>query len=272
MAKSALENVNEYVEGIDQNRRSSLLILTCDKFTDQSEGENVEAIAIEALNKRLHSLTLTEADVQNAHRLQGKNKIIVRFVKRRVRDEIFESRFQLPSRQNGAVKPLFLTESLTPRNRHLYTALLDARRPQNGGRIASVFTRRSQVWCRTERCGANIKVPDETTLRRILSGAPSRRDRDERPRMAQSSSESRRQRESTEERRPSTAADRSPGRRAERAPAGDRPAGGGAAAAEPGRARDRGAAGRDRAAAEADAGSGRGESSRGVESGAGGGE
>ena len=66
--------------------------------------------------------------------------------------------------------PLYITESLTPANRVLYTALLDARRPENGGRVASVFTRRGQVMCRVERGGANIRVPDLEHLQRLLNG------------------------------------------------------------------------------------------------------
>ena len=167
----AFEDLQLRVESMDANRRLSSLILACDDFVECAD-EDMEKKVTEVVNKRFPRIQMTEADIQAAHRLQGKNKVIVRFVKRRLRDNIYDSRFELFSGIHGQrrrdMAPLFLTESLTPGNRLLYTALLDARKPENGGRVASVFTRRGQVLCRTEKGGSNIRVPDWERLQQIL--------------------------------------------------------------------------------------------------------
>ena len=169
-----IDDLQQRVEGMDANRRLSSLILACDDFVASSPGENIEERAVQVITKRLPSVHMTVADVHAAHRLQGKNKVIVQFVKRQLRDAVYDGRFELFSRAAGQrqqnMAPLYITESLTPSNRLLYQALLDARRPENGGRIASVFTRRGQVFCRVERGGANIRVPDWEKMQQILDG------------------------------------------------------------------------------------------------------
>ncbi|KAF0289904.1 hypothetical protein FJT64_011908 [Amphibalanus amphitrite] len=170
----ALEDLQARVEGIDANRRLSSLILTCEDFIASNPDEDIEEKAVQVIKRRLPNINISGADIQAAHRLQGKNKVIVRFVKRRLRDEIYESRFQLFSgtaeQRQRSTAPLYITESLTPSNRLIYSALLDARRPENGGKIASVFTRRGQVFCRLEKGGVNIRVPDWERLENILDG------------------------------------------------------------------------------------------------------
>ena len=174
----AIEDLQQCVEGIDANRRLSSLILTCDDFIASSPNEDIEEKAAQVITKRLPQIQMSAADIQAAHRLQGKNKVIVRFIKRQLRDAVYDSRFELFSGAAGQRQrnssPLYITESLTPGNRLIYQALLDARRPENGGKIASVFTRRGLVFCRTERGGSNIRVPDWNRLQDILEG-PDRR-------------------------------------------------------------------------------------------------
>ena len=171
---SAIEELRQRVEGIDANRRLSSLILTCDDFVASSQSENIEDKITQAINKRLSGIQMTTDDIQAAHRLQGRNKVIVRFVRRGLRDAVYDSRFQLfgsaAGRGQRGGAPLYITESLTPGNRLIYSALLDARRSENGGKIASVFTRRGQVYCRTEKGGSNIHVPDWERLQRLLGG------------------------------------------------------------------------------------------------------
>ena len=169
----AMEELQSRVEGIDANRRLSSLILACEDFSTCPD-EDIEERVAQVVRKRLPKIQITAADIQVAHRLQGRNKVIVRFVKRRLRDAIYESRFELfasaAGRGQHSIAPLYLSESLTPGNRLLYTALLDARKPENGQKITSVFTRRGQVFCRTEKGGANIKIPDWERLQQILEG------------------------------------------------------------------------------------------------------
>ena len=83
------------------------------------------------------------------------------------------SRHELDSngRRIRGLKPCYITESLTDNNKLIYNELLQARRDQNGNLVASVFTRRGIVYCRTTKGGDNIRVPDQVTLRRVLGGA-----------------------------------------------------------------------------------------------------
>ena len=179
------------VESIDQNRRLSSLILTCDDFGRRSTDENLEEKIVKILKERITELSLTTADIQAAHRLQKDNKVICKFIKRSVRDGIYDARFDLltrvaPPRRAGPggrgsvgsysgrqLPPLYINESLTNYNQHLYNQLLQARKSSGGSKIASVFSRRGSVFCRTSKSGPNIRVPDEAALRRLLGGASS---------------------------------------------------------------------------------------------------
>lgn len=174
--------LHKQVESIDANCRLSSLILTCSEFEMRYPNEDIEKRVVELLNRRFGDLGLTTADIQVAHRLQRDSKVIVKFIKRRVRDAVYDGRFELARRgaEAGAgarggtggrrLEPLYINESLSPTNRDIYNALLEARRPSNGARVASVFSRRGVVFCRRERGGANVMVPDLPSLRRILGG------------------------------------------------------------------------------------------------------
>ncbi|KAF0306437.1 hypothetical protein FJT64_002467 [Amphibalanus amphitrite] len=176
------------VESIDLNRRLASLILTCVDFGKRAVNENIEQIVVRILNERIPGLDLTTADIHAAHRLQRDDKVIVKFAKRSLRDKIYDARFSLTSygpRADGSGvwpgagggrggrrrSPLYISESLTAYNQSLYNQLLHARKTSGGSKIASVFSRRGLVYCRTVRGGPNIRVPDEATLRRIIGGA-----------------------------------------------------------------------------------------------------
>ena len=172
------------VESIDLNRRLSSLILTCDDFGRRSANEDMEDAVARLLNERIPGLNLTTADIQAAHRLQRDNKVIARFVKRSVRDRIFDARFSLSSyrvtsgshtRDDRRRSSLFISESLTVNNQWLYNQLLQARKSSDGTKVAQVFSRRGLVYCRTVKNGPNIRVPDVAALQRIIGGASARR-------------------------------------------------------------------------------------------------
>ena len=174
------------VESIDLNRRLSSLILTCDDFGTRRLNEDIEVKVVSVLNDRIAGLNLATSDIQVAHRLQRDDKVVVKFVKRSLRDKVYDARFSLASfktatetetgdmpgsREGRRLASLFITESLTAYNQQLYNQLLQVRRSSGGERVASVFSRRGLVFCRTVRNGPNIRVPDEATLHRIIGGA-----------------------------------------------------------------------------------------------------
>ncbi|KAF0291600.1 hypothetical protein FJT64_010345 [Amphibalanus amphitrite] len=173
----ANEELDSRLEELDMNGRLSSLILACDAFKAHPRSASVEQLVVTVLNQRVPGLSVTTADLQAAHKLQNDSKVFCKFTKRQVRDAVYESRFDMvrfregnTSRDGRQLAPLYISESLTPRNRLLYDELLRAKRPESGGLIASVFSRRGVVWCRTERGGANLRVRDEADLRRILGG------------------------------------------------------------------------------------------------------
>ena len=171
------EAMDERLEELDMNGRLSSLILTSPAFTSHPRNSDIEQLTATVINERIPGLNMTKSDLQAAHKLQNDNKVICKFVKRQLRDRVYDARFELARFHSGnpggggrRLEPLYISESLTPRNRQLYDELLRAKRPENGGIIASVFSRRGIVWCRTEKGGANRRVPDEENLRRILGG------------------------------------------------------------------------------------------------------
>ena len=184
-----IESLRERIDGIDMNRRLSSLILTCDEFGQMTQSEDIELMTVRVINRRFPDMKLTTSDLQIAHRLPGRNKVIAKFVKRAVRDELFERRFELAGRRGGAgrtepgghgtgsrremaVAALYINESLIPENQRMYSELLAARRQDGGARVASVFSRRGHVFCRKERGGENIRVRDWHHLQSIIRGEP----------------------------------------------------------------------------------------------------
>ena len=167
--------LQEQVESMDVNRRLSTLVLACDDFKERHYNEDIERRAVDVINKRYSDINLTVADVEVAHRLQGDSKVIVKFQKRRIRDMLYDGRFDMARRCSGGgpdrgvrgerLRPLFVSESLSATNKVIFNSLMDLRR--SGGGVASVFTRRGIVYFRRERGGENIRVPDLEQLQRL---------------------------------------------------------------------------------------------------------
>ena len=180
--KAKNRDMAERLESIDANRRLSSLILTCNEFGLRTAGENIIQMAVDALNKRMADLDLKCEEIQGAHRLEDDHKVIVKFLRRHVRDSIFERRFELsrnssssgfsggrfPGAQQPA--PLYLAESLTPPNQLMFRLALAARKAENGEKLNTVFTRRGRVICRKTYKGENIRLRDIDHLRNVLGG------------------------------------------------------------------------------------------------------
>ena len=91
----------ERIEGIDLNRRLASLILTSDEFSHREQNEDIEKKIVRVLNERIPNLSLTTSDIHAAHRLQRDDKVIVKFVKRGLRDAIYDARFNMTSAAGG---------------------------------------------------------------------------------------------------------------------------------------------------------------------------
>ena len=171
------EELQQRIEDMDMNSRLSSLIFTCEEFATHPRNADMEEVLVRVLNERIPGLNMNTDAVHAAHKLQNDNKVICRFNKRQVRDKVYDSRFDLgrfqrgnPGRDGRRLPPLYISESLTPKNRLMFEELLRARRPENGCLVASVFSRRGYVWCRAEKGGANVRIPDEDALCKILRG------------------------------------------------------------------------------------------------------
>ena len=170
------KRLQDQIESIDVNRRLSTLILTCDDFKERRHDEDIEHRAVDVLNKRYPNVKLASSDVDVAHRLQGDTKVIVKFHKRRVRDLLYDGRFDMARRcsgggpdfgvRGGRLRPLYVSESLSASNKAIFNRLMDLRKADGG--VASVFTRRGIVHFRREKGGANIRVPDLDHLQRLV--------------------------------------------------------------------------------------------------------
>ena len=172
------QQLHKQVQAMDMNGRLDSLVLTCDDFKPRRRDEDISRMIVVTLNNRIRDLNISPSDLHAAHRLQKDDKVICKFVQRQVRDHIYDSRFEMSrheldgdGRRIRDLKPCYITESLTDGNKVIYNELLQARRPQNGSLVASVFTRRGVVYCRTVKGGNNIRVPDQSSLRRVLGGA-----------------------------------------------------------------------------------------------------
>lgn len=170
-----VQSLQDQVESMDMNRRLSSLIVSCADFKHRDNNEVMEERVVDTLNKRVPELNLSVSDVNIAHRLRSDDRVIVKFVRRSIRDRVYESRFSLPRADSGVpngrkMAPLYIAECLTTSNNNIFQELLRARRQENGAVIASVFSRRGTVWCKKEKGGPNIRVPDEAHLVRVLNG------------------------------------------------------------------------------------------------------
>lgn len=183
--KEENEELRQRLDGIDRNRRLSSLILTCRAFGTRTQGEDVVPRVVEVLNSRLPGLRLKSEDIQVAHRLETDSKVIVKFLRRSVRDAVYERRFELFPKRDVAERfaagrggvaaqsqmaPLYINESLVPDMQRIYQLLLAARSSANGSKIASVFTRRGLVYCRKTPGGVNILVKSQHHLQDLLGG------------------------------------------------------------------------------------------------------
>ena len=88
------------------------LILKCTDFGERSNNEDIENKAITILNRRFPELRITANDFQTVHRLQGKHTVICKFLKTRLRNEIFEGRMSQAVDKRGAGKPAYIIGSV----------------------------------------------------------------------------------------------------------------------------------------------------------------
>ena len=93
---------------------------------------------------------ITPDDISTAHRLSGNAsaQILVRFVRRSVRDKVYNARFGLKgfNSTRSAREKVFINEDLSPFSRSIFSAAWKAK--GRNGPIENVFTRNCQVFAK----------------------------------------------------------------------------------------------------------------------------
>ena len=86
--------MQQRLEDIDLNSRMSSLILTCEEFAKHPRNKDIEQVVVKVLNERVAGLNMPTDAVHAAHKLQNDSKVICRFVKRQLRDGIYDARLR----------------------------------------------------------------------------------------------------------------------------------------------------------------------------------
>ena len=159
---------NEWrLDDVEQYGRSNCLILHGCKDFPPKDAENkvVEQHVIDALNSKLQLNTpVTSLDIEICHFLPSKkrkNPIIIKFVQRTVRNEVFNNKSKLKSLDSNS--RLAITESLAKRRLKLVD---EARRVFD---FRSVWTMKGFVCCRFQ--GQRHYIDDFSDISRIKLGS-----------------------------------------------------------------------------------------------------
>ena len=165
-------SINERrIDDLEQYSRSNGLILHgCQNVPAKATNEIFESFVLNTLNSRLNLPSeLTHSDIDISHVLpsaKNKNPIIIKFVRRTVRNMVFNHKSNLKTRQESDPK-LALTESLTKRR----LRLVEQTRESFG--FKNVWTLKGSVFCKfMERkhhiddfCDINtIRFPDSSKV------------------------------------------------------------------------------------------------------------
>ena len=168
---SVIQSLSEQLENMDVNRRMNTLILRCEDFGRRTKDENLEGLTAEILNSRFPDMKISPNDFQTVHRLQNDKSVICKFLQSKLRNELYERRFETTQGKRGArdrTTPLFVNESLTAKNSLIFNTLLVAKRD---GLIYTVYTRRGLVHFKADRESRGRRVDDECQLKTIIENA-----------------------------------------------------------------------------------------------------
>ena len=103
-------------------------------------------------------------DIEACHRVPSKRKdnkkpLIVRFVNRKIRDNVFKARTKLKSRKDGG--KIYINEHLSPHNRYLFNLALK-RKKEKGYRF--LWTKNGTVFLKEDEGSEVLKVVNENDL------------------------------------------------------------------------------------------------------------
>ena len=165
--EKTIKALNEQMESIETNRRMNTLILKCKEFGERRMSEDIEADTVRIINTRFPDLQVGVADFQTIHRLQGEHTVICKFVKTKLRNELFDRRLSLRGARGAdrQMAPLYVNESLSPKRQEVLNALLEEKRQK---RIYTVFSKRGVVYFKETPESRGRRVDDISHLRSML--------------------------------------------------------------------------------------------------------
>ena len=170
---TVIQTLAEQLESIDVSRRSDSVILRCEDFGVRTRDEIIGERAVEILSKRFPDLKISVNDFQKVYRLQNEKSIVCKFVQTKMRDELYERRFEL-ARGPGGVRerltPLYISEYLTAKNSQIFNTLLEAKRNKW---IYTVYTRRGLVHFKADRESRGRRVDDLQQLKAVIESVRS---------------------------------------------------------------------------------------------------
>ena len=150
-----IQELEGQIEELECHSRASNLVLWSEQIGKRREGENIEDIIIRIINENFPNKNVSKSDFTAIHRLPRENTAICAFVSRSLRNELYEARFELRRREVTAKGRLFLSESLTKKNREIFNKLLDLKR-------------RNQIWTAFTRNGIPcVKIAKDSSYIRV---------------------------------------------------------------------------------------------------------
>ena len=89
LSQDRLSSLEEQVEEMERNSRSSNLIFWSQQLGKRSEREDIEAMTIKLINESFPTIFVSKQDFAAIHRLSGENSVICSFTNKNLRNEIY---------------------------------------------------------------------------------------------------------------------------------------------------------------------------------------
>lgn len=135
--RQALQNLELQVDDMERHERGVNLVLTCQQFRRRHPEEDIRGEIVRILRSSFPDIPVSKADFSAAHRLPRDDTVICAFRDRELRNRFYRGRFQLRNSATSAEQQLYLSESLTKRNRELFSELVTMKKKKH---IWSAFT------------------------------------------------------------------------------------------------------------------------------------
>ena len=173
LSQERLAGLEEQVEEMERNSRSSNLIFWSKQLGKRSEREDVEAMTIKLINESFPTKFVTKQDFAAIHRLPGDNTVICSFNSKNLRNELYSERFTLNRREVAAKGKVFVNESLTKSKREIFSKLLELKRQ---GEIWTAFTKNGLPFLKMMKDSSPVRIDAlqqlELMMRRPPPAAP----------------------------------------------------------------------------------------------------